>query len=349
MRRLFPVTEETPGRTGRPGVGEAVAEAGAGGESAAREPGVAGRDRAAPGTGAVPEAGVVPGAGRVPGGGASGRPEPPEGSGWDLDELADAYAYPEAEAEAYPQAEGNRDRDRNRVRAEGAPRPSPWLRANMVSGLDGAGEHEGRSAPLSSPADMRVFGVLRALADVVIVGAGTARGEGYRPARARKAFEARRAAAGQGPAPAIAVVSASLDLDFSRPLFTEPLVPTLLVTGAAAPGDRMAAARAAGAQVVFAGAGAGVDPGEVVRALAERGHRRMLLEGGPRLLGQFVAEDALDELCLTLSPVLTAGRASRIALGPDVAVPRRFELVSVLEDDGFLFTRYRRSTEASAS
>ncbi|MEU6060949.1 pyrimidine reductase family protein [Streptomyces sp. NPDC047097] len=241
---------------------------------------------------------------------------------WSLDELADAYAYPE---------------DLSAGASGGS-----WLRANMVSTLDGAAQHEGRSQPISSAADMRIFGTLRALADVVVVGAETVRQEGYRPARAREAFAARRAAAGQAPAPAIAVVSASLDLDFSAPLFTAPLVPTLVLTGAGAPADRMAAAREAGAEVVVAGPGAGAEPDRLVRELADRGLRRQLTEGGPRLLGLLVAAGALDELCLTVSPLMTAGGAQRIAGGPGVAVPERFALASLLEEDGFLFSRYRR-------
>ncbi|MFE0640790.1 pyrimidine reductase family protein [Streptomyces sp. NPDC058877] len=248
---------------------------------------------------------------------AAGVARPAPGAGeWSLDALADAYAYPEGDA--------------------------PWLRANMVSSLDGAGQHEGRSQPLSSETDMRVFGVLRGLADVVVVGAETVRLEGYRPARAREAFAARRAAAGQGPAPVIAVVSASLDLDFSLPLFTEPLVPTLVLTGSGAPVERIREAREAGAVVLFAGDGARVAPARAVAVLAERGLRRQLTEGGPRLLGQFVAAGVLDELCLTISPTMTAGDAQRIAGGPSVAVPTRFQVASVLEQDGFLFTRYRR-------
>lgn len=237
---------------------------------------------------------------------------------WSLDELADAYAYP-------PEAAAGR-----------------WLRANMVSSLDGAGQHDGRSQPLSSEADMRIFGTLRGLADVVVVGAETVRSEGYRPARARDAFAARRAAAGQGPAPVIAVVTASLDLDFSLPLFTEPLVPTLVLTGAMSSAERRAEAERAGAEVVIAGEDRGIDPERAVAALAERGLRRQLTEGGPRLLGQFVAAGVLDELCLTLSPTMTAGTAQRIAGGPSVVVPKRFAVASVLEQDGFLFTRYRR-------
>lgn len=239
---------------------------------------------------------------------------------WSLAELAAAYAYPEP--------------------VPGPPRP--WLRGNMVSTLDGAAQHDGRSQPISCAADMRVFGTLRALADVVVVGAETVRQEGYRPARARAEFAGARAAAGQGPAPAVAVVTASLDLDFSLPLFTSPLVPTLILTGAAAAPDRVAAAEKAGAKVVIAGEGMGVDPPRAVHALAGLGHTRLLTEGGPRLLGQLIAAEVLDELCLTLSPMLTAGAAQRIAGGPAVAVPRRFELVSLLEEAGFLFGRYRR-------
>ncbi|MCX5400555.1 pyrimidine reductase family protein [Streptomyces sp. NBC_00102] len=242
---------------------------------------------------------------------------------WSFDELAEAYAYPAG--------------------------PGPWLRANMVTTLDGAAQHDGRSQSISSPSDMRVFGTLRGLADVVIAGAETVRTEGYRPARAREVFAARRAAAGQSPAPVVAVVSASLDLDFSAPLYTEPLVPTVVLTGSAAPAERVSAARKAGARVVVAGEGTRVDPARAVRELAALGLTRQLTEGGPRLLGQFVAAGVLDELCLTVSPVLTAGDAQRISGGPSVPVPARFALAGLLEEDGFLFTRYRRPRLAGSA
>ncbi|MEV5952412.1 pyrimidine reductase family protein [Streptomyces sp. NPDC051987] len=262
-----------------------------------------------------------------PSSGPAGEVRPGGGAGdsgsadreWSLAELALAYAYPESAGH------------------------EAWLRANMVSTLDGAGQHDGRSQPISGAADMRIFGTLRGLADVVVVGAETVRQEGYRPVRERAEFAGARAAAGQAAVAAVAVVTASLDLDFSLPLFTSPLVPTLILTGAAAAPDRIAAAEKAGARVVVAGDGVGVDPARAVRALAGLGHTRLLTEGGPRLLGQLIAAGVLDELCLTLSPTLTAGGAQRIAGGPGVAVPRRFELVSLLEEAGFLFGRYRRS------
>ncbi|MFJ5553070.1 pyrimidine reductase family protein [Streptomyces sp. NPDC093225] len=274
-----------------------------------------------------------------------GRPGGPDETAdreWGFDELADAYAYPALAAGVEGGVEAGTAAGGGAVEGAAAGAPGHWLRANMVSTLDGAAQHDGRSQPISSDTDMRIFGTLRALADVVVVGAETVRLEGYRPARAREAFADRRAAAGQGPAPVIAVITASLDLDFSLPLFTSPLVPTLVLTGAGAATDRVAAARGAGAEVLFAGDGAAVDPARAVAALAERGLRRQLTEGGPRMLGQFIAAGVLDELCLTVSPTLTAGDAQRIAGGPGIAVPARLALASVLEEAGFLFTRYRR-------
>lgn len=260
---------------------------------------------------------------------------------WSLDDLADAYAYPERGPAAGGEGDvqGSPGAGAAEARSAGA---GVWLRANMVSSLDGAAQHDGRSQPISSDADMRIFGTLRGLADAVVVGAETVRTEGYRPARARDVFAERRAAAGQGPAPAIAVVSASLNLDFSLPLFTEPLVPTLVLTGAAASPERVREAERAGAEVVVAGDGPGVEPARAVHALAERGLVRLLTEGGPRMLGQFAAAGVLDELCLTVSPTMTVGDAQRIAGGPVLADPARFALDSVLEEAGFLFTRYRR-------
>ncbi|MFG3053741.1 pyrimidine reductase family protein [Kitasatospora sp. NPDC048239] len=216
----------------------------------------------------------------------------------------------------------------------------PWLRANMVSGLDGGAKLDGLSEGLSGDADKRIFGVLRALADVVLVGAETVRAEGYRPGRARADFAAARRAAGQQPAPAIAVVTRSLELDLTAPLFTEPLVRTVVVTTADAPPERLRAA-AEVADVVLAGRGS-VDLRSAVASLAERGWTRLLSEGGPRLLGQLAAEGLLDELCLSLAPLITAGDAPRIIHDAEMPDVQQMRLVSLIEQKGFLFTRYLR-------
>lgn len=228
-------------------------------------------------------------------------------------DLSEAYAYP-----------------------DGARR---WLRANMVSSADGAAQADGVSAGLSGPPDKKLFRVLRALADVVLVGASTVRTEGYGSAAvAREEFQEARAAAGQTPAPAIVVVSAGLDLDFGSRLFTEAATPTVVVTVEDAPPERLAAARAV-SEVILAGTGL-VDLALGVDLLAESGRGRILCEGGPRLLAGLAAAGRLDELCLAVSPLFTAGPAKRIADGPEIDPNLPLVLHSLLTEDGFLFARY---------
>ncbi len=152
-----------------------------------------------------------------------------------------------------------------------------------------------------------------------------------RPARVLE-FAGAREAAGQGPAPAIAVVSASLELDFTLPLFTSPLVPTLILTGAAAAPDRVAAAEKAGARVLIAGAGMGVEPARAVQAPGRprphpAAHRGRPLAARPADRRGGAGRAVPDRLA-------DAHRGQRPAhrRGPSVAVPHRFELVSLLEE-----------------
>lgn len=214
-----------------------------------------------------------------------------------------------------------------------------WLRANMVASADGLAQADGASRGLSGPADLRVLRTLRGLADVVLVGAATVRTEGYRrPAVAREEFAAARAAAGQPPAPAIAVVSASLMIDFDSPLYTEALTPTLTVTCADAPPERLERAHAAG-EVLVAGQRR-VDLAEAVDRIAGTGRGRLLCEGGPTLLAALAAAGRLDEVCLTVSPQLRAGVGLRILEGPEFAEPVALTLHTLLAEEGFLFARY---------
>lgn len=218
-------------------------------------------------------------------------------------------------------------------------RASRWLRANMVSSVDGAAQADGKSAGLSGGADKKIFRVLRGLADVILVGATTVRTEGYRqPAVPRDQFAQARQAAGQGPAAAIAVVSASLDLDFEAPLYREPAVPTITITVSDAPPDRLASAREAG-EVIVAGAGR-VDLAAAVDLLAETGRGRILCEGGPSLLAGLAHANRIDEICLTLSPQLQCGHAKRVADGPLLDPPLPLTLHALLIEGGFLFTRH---------
>ena len=216
--------------------------------------------------------------------------------------------------------------------------PGPWVRANMVSSVDGAGALNGTTKRLSSPADQQAFSVLRQLADVVLVGAGTVRAERYGPEPLSPEHAERRRAAGQSPAPAMAVVSRSLDLDPGSSLFVDAVTRTIVITCAAAPEPHRQELESV-ADVIEAGTD-DVDVSAAVDALHARGFHRVSCEGGPRLLGQLVAAGRLDELCFTLSPVLVGGEPLRLLAGQELPGSVQVRLAHLLEDDGFLFARY---------
>lgn len=222
------------------------------------------------------------------------------------------------------------------VRAYAYPEGRPWLRLNMVASADGAAWDQGLSGGLSGKADKRVFGVLRGLADVVLVGAATVRAEQYGPVRPRESWRELRA--GRPEAAPLAIVSRGLDLDLDGPLFREAVTPTLVITCESAPADRREAAAEAG-EVIVAGDDA-VDLPRALAALHERGLTRVLCEGGPRLNAQLAAAGLVDELCLTVSPLLLGGDAARIVDGE--ASRTRLALGHVLEEAGVLFCRYVR-------
>jgi riboflavin biosynthesis pyrimidine reductase len=213
-----------------------------------------------------------------------------------------------------------------------------WLRVNFVSSIDGAVTREGVSGALGGEADLRVFDLLRRLADVVLVAAGTVRTEGYGPMVLGDEAAAARTAAGLPPHPVFAIVSGSLDLDPRSRIFTEAPVRPIVVTTGASP-ERRRAELAEVADVLVCGEDA-LDPGRMRAALVERGLGRIHCEGGPGLLGTLLAADAVDELCLTISPSLESGDAGRIARG--AATPRDLRLAHVLAAGDTLLLRYLR-------
>ncbi len=217
------------------------------------------------------------------------------------------------------------------------PGPAPHVRVNFVASADGAAWLDGRSGGLSTPADKRVFALLRDLADVVLVGAGTIRTEGYSYPDFGPERRARRRALGLAERPTFAVVSGGLDLDPTSRLFAGAPVRTIIFTGTAAPPDRRDAL-AAVADVVTVG-GEHVDLARAVDELAARGLRRVLSEGGPALLGGLVAAGRLDELCLTVSPLLAGPGPGRIVAGPGHP-PAGLTVLRLLSEDSSLFTRY---------
>jgi riboflavin biosynthesis pyrimidine reductase len=186
-----------------------------------------------------------------------------------------------------------------------------------------------------------VFTVLRSIADLVLVGAGTARTEHYRPVQAGEIWTQLRP--DDAPLPAIAIVTASLSLAGCERLLSMPAGPaqTIVITTRAAPADRKAAI-AGRARIIEAGQHV-VDLVAAVSALAELGYANILTEGGPQLLGQLAKTGLLSELCLTTSPLLAGAGAGRILTG-DLAEAVRLSLTHVLADSDFLLARYLVAT-----
>jgi len=211
---------------------------------------------------------------------------------------------------------------------------APFVRVNFVASVDGAVSVDGRSGGLGTPADKSVFRLLRELADVVLVGAGTVRTENYNGAQ--------RNTRGRDTPPPVAVVTGSANLDPASKLFTDTVVPPLVLTHDTAPAERLSALAAAGGDVV---ALPRLTPDALLAELGRRGLNRVLCEGGPGLLGDLQAADSVDELCLTVSPLLVGGDAGRIARGPAGSPPRRMTLVGALEADDALLLHYRRSPD----
>ncbi|TYP90599.1 dihydrofolate reductase family protein [Blastococcus xanthinilyticus] len=212
------------------------------------------------------------------------------------------------------------------------------LLVNFVTSLDGAVTVEERSAGLGSPGDKRVFRLLRALADVVLVGHGTAAAEDYRPVLPDSTVGRLRAALGRPPGMPVAVVSRRASLDPASRLVAAAQLPTVLVTCAAADPDRRARLADAGVDVLVCGDD-DVDLPAALAALADRGLEQVVCEGGPQLFRAALRAGVVDDLALSVSPVLVGAAGARL-LGEELADRIPLELRQVLEEDGMLFTRY---------
>ena len=218
-----------------------------------------------------------------------------------------------------------------------------WVRANFIASLDGGATVGGTTGGLGGPGDRALFHLLRALADVIVVGAGTVRVESYGGARLTAAQRQERQARGQSEVPQLAIVTQSGRLHRDMPVFTRTEIPPLVLTCTAATDETRN--RLAGlADVIDC---SGDDPGQVdesavLAAVGVRGLYRVLTEGGPTLLSSFVECDLLDELCLTIAPCVVGGLSPRITTGPG-QVLTRMRCAHVLADEsGYLYTRYVR-------
>ena len=210
-----------------------------------------------------------------------------------------------------------------------APPDARHLRMNFVQSLDGAIAVNGRSKGLQSPADLRVFRTLRDVSDAVLVGAGTARQENYGPVRITPDGEAWRERTGRPPEVPLVVVSQS----GGRGLDPDRLAPSTVVLTCEA-----------GARTVdspFERIVCGVDEVDLTAGLDElaaRGYQRLTCEGGPTLFSDLLALGLVDELCLTISPLLAGGVPPLLARRPEPPAP--LHLVSVLQEDDVLLTRW---------
>jgi len=245
-----------------------------------------------------------------------GRWAPGHDGTMDPEALALAYAYPELSAE------------------------QGWVRANFISTLDGAAAgDDGRSGSINTGADRDVFALLRVLADVVLIGAGTARIEGYRRATVRAPWLDLRE--GRPAHPTIAVVSRSGDIPPRLSQARKDSGELLLITCERAGAEAIDLARdTLGQEHVIVEGDASVDLAAAVDALVDRGLRRILCEGGPHLMRDLTASGRLDELCLTLAPTLVAGDHPRITPGAPVTANLLPRLL--IESEGTLLGRWAK-------
>lgn len=197
----------------------------------------------------------------------------------------------------------------------------PWLRTNFVTTLDGAAhDAQGVTASLGGDTDTKLFAHLRTIADVVLVGAGTARIERY------------------GTKSTVPLAIASRRLDIPERLRTSGVV---VVTTTDAPADRVRELTAAGVEVIAHGE-VTVDWSAVFAAFAARGWFKINCEGGPSLHGELVSNGLVDDLCLTIAPVLAAGDAPRIAHSR-LPVAETMQLAHAVPVGDVLFTRWVRT------
>ncbi len=211
---------------------------------------------------------------------------------------------------------------------------TPLTRGGFVVSVDGGTSHEGGSRPLQSSADQVAFHALRSVADAVLVGAGTVRTEGYGPVRLRPAGLAWRERHDRPAPPTLVIVSRSLDLDPQALCFSGPAV--VVTCESADDGRREQLAEVA--TVIVTGE-SHVDLAAAVGELRRRGLTRVLCEGGPQLLTSLLAAGLLDELCLTLTPLLLGSTPQ--LLTEALAAPHRLDLLHLVDGgEGVLLARY---------
>lgn len=213
----------------------------------------------------------------------------------------------------------------------------PWVMANFVSTVDGAAVVEGGSTAINDEDDQAMFAAMRAVPDFIVVGAGTVRAENYHPIDLDERRREARLEMGLEEVPHLVIVTRSLDLEPDARVFGNPERRVTILTVEDSPDDRFAALSEV-ADVVRLSDTA---PADIIHYM--RLARVVLCEGGPALWGQFVASGLVDEMALTISPMLVSGDATRVARGPVADPPLEMRLESLAYGDRVLFLRYLRA------
>ena len=222
--------------------------------------------------------------------------------------------------------------------AELAPRERPYVVANMIATADGRASIDGRSAPMSSDTDRALFHMLRTQVDGVMAGAGTLRSESYGPMITTVEQSAKREALGLRAQPLAVTVTKTFDIPEQLPLLGDPNS-TLVVFTTSTKEPPKSAATIVVERLDLTDSGMDV---VMQRLRAHHGVRSLLCEGGPLLLGSLIGAGLLDELFLSISPLLVGGgEADQIMVGEILGAPVGLVLVSVLEHHGSLFLLYR--------
>ncbi len=224
-----------------------------------------------------------------------------------------------------------------------APPNRPYLLINMIASLDGASTIKGLSGDLANAADRQVLLALRACCDWILVGAGTANAERYRSPRTNTATSQRRLQLGFDATPRLAIVTASGNVDPNAPALRHSSnPPTLIICGQKANHQHLADLNA---EVVCLPTPQPA-PQEVLGALHERNAKVVLCEGGPRWNASLLHTDLIDEICVSISPILVGGTSARIITNTQDSLPTNMGLDRLLVEDDYLFTRYTRRVKA---
>jgi riboflavin biosynthesis pyrimidine reductase len=212
----------------------------------------------------------------------------------------------------------------------------PWVMANFITTIDGAAVVDGGSTAINDEDDRAMFAAIRAVPDFILVGAGTVRAENYHPIELDERRSQARLEVGLEEVPHLVVATRSLSLDPEMRVFGNPKRRVTILTDEDAPAERAEALAEVADVVRLRGTG----PADFLHYM--RMGKVVLCEGGPSLIGQFIAAGLVDEMAVTVAPMLVAGKSKRMASGPAADPPLEMSLDRVLYGDRSLFLRYLR-------